>query len=1201
MQSTLALPAVLFAATKIQPPRQRRVRVQRAALEGAMAAALRSVRTVLLQAPAGYGKTSLLAALTAGLPAGAALAWVSMDDDDDDARFMACLCAALEPFDLPWRIAPEALAQLVGQDGDSGRKRALAELVNALAGAERAQGVIVLDDLHRVPQGQVFGLLETLVERLPQGWSVVLSSRVMPPLPLARWLAAGELRVFGQDELAFSAEEAAALATAEGAAERADELYRRTRGWPAGLRLLLTAPQRPGRELALGRDVSDFLASEVLQGLPQGLHDFLLRVSVLPEMTAVRAAAVSGDADAARWFDEIERRGLFATVLDTHERTLVLHDLFRESLLERLRRRWPGEEPQLLRRAADSEPDAARRVGYLLRARDWARAEQALAEAAPEMLLTGGMRELQRLVDAFDPAWRDASPRLLRLAGMASSLRWDWEAMSRQMQASQVAARARGDRAEQDLAEAYLAGALYPMDQNADGEALIAQLEARTLSPDARRLTLMADCAQRLRRGEMAVLPALYGELLELLQPQQGLLAWWESVPPFNWTTVPGMSPLIERYVQGALARIGGRPLPMRADVNLLRVFTRLWQGRLTEAATEAAAVEADRRWLACSGELDLGLAIVHLITAAVHGRPAEVERQMQWLFAREDGARDERRRLWQHHMAIYGLRMADTLGATDRATAIAHWATFLKEDPLRSAASDNHRAIGVRARHAAAQGRWADAAEGFVRLLPQLGRIDVMGHGMDLRLRAAHALLQVGRLDEAAVALAPALQRVRDEGVRGQTLLAGPAVLSALADARWGQRLAVPLQDELRALAPWAAGLRGATASSAVPDEDADADGLSSREREVLQCLAAGDSNKLIARALDISPHTVKRHVANILDKLALSSRGRGRGLVARARLSARLRHHRAGVSTGDRHGRREHPGPAAHRGRVRGAAAEDPVRRAGRGARARAAAPGHHRDGACGRAPVRGPEAGQRERRQPARPARLRRHPAAVAEGRRHHHPVGREERPRAGLQRHALPLRRELSLDGHRRAGRHAVMQSGRRVLPWLQPGHPLRAHADDHEGRDALRLPLHARAQAHGRRLRHRQRGLRQRSVGAAGQHAPQHARCEQRRRLVEHVHHALEGQAHHGIVRRHAVDAADVAVDPAAPAAAGGQAPGPATSRRPRRAARACRPPVPQRGRTAAPARPGRARRAAAAHAAPALRRRPRSCPGRRSG
>lgn len=937
---TPTLATLPFAATKIQPPRQRRARLARPALEAGLRAALEQARLVVLQAPAGYGKTSLLASLpgslggAGGTSSRGALAWVSLDEDDDEQRLFACLCAALEPFDLPWRIAPEALAAQLGRGEGGGhagvataaaaRTRVLAELLHALAGAEATPGVIVVDDLHRVDEPGIPAFLEGLLEGLPPQWVLLLSSRIAPPLSLARWRAAGELALFDQERLAFSPVETAAMAAAEGAAERADELYERTRGWPAGLRLLLAAPSRSSSRATLDREVFDFVASEVLDDMPLALHDFLLRVSVLPELTVLRAAAVSGDARASERFDEIERRGLFATVLDAEERTLVLHDLFREALLDRLRRRWPEQEAQLLHRAADSESDPVRRVGFLLRARDWALAEETLAVMAPELLLAGGMRELHRLIDAFDPAWRDDSPRLLRLAGMASTLIWAWEPMARQMQAAQAAAQRRGDLDEQDLAEAYLAGALYPLDRNADGEALIAELRRRPLAPDARRLTLMADGSQHLRRGQLPELPAVYAEVLELLDEQPELFAWWECVPPFNWSTVSGMQPLLERYVQGALSRIGGRPLPMRADVNLLRVFARLWQGRLEEAAAEARGVESDIRWLACSGEVELGLTIYRVIVGAIRGDAAEVTLRLQQLFTREVGGQPEQLRLWQHHMAIYGVRMSDTLAGADRVAAIEHWAAFLREDPLRSTAFDNHRAIGVRARHAAAQGRWAEAAQGFVRLLPLLPRIDVMGHAMELRLRAAHALLQAGELDEAAAALAPALQRMLDEGQRGQALLAGAAVLGGLAQAPWEARLAPPLQAELNAAAevaallragasgaaaallpavpgeapvsvPRAAGvplnapsrpqvgtLAGAGPGATPPPSTASAAGragedelLSQREREVLERMAAGDSNKVIARTLDISPHTVKRHVANILDKLALASRG--------------------------------------------------------------------------------------------------------------------------------------------------------------------------------------------------------------------------------------------------------------------------------------------------------------------------------------
>jgi DNA-binding CsgD family transcriptional regulator len=44
---------------------------------------------------------------------------------------------------------------------------------------------------------------------------------------------------------------------------------------------------------------------------------------------------------------------------------------------------------------------------------------------------------------------------------------------------------------------------------------------------------------------------------------------------------------------------------------------------------------------------------------------------------------------------------------------------------------------------------------------------------------------------------------------------------------------------------------------------------GISGRELEVLQLLAAGQSNKEIARRLDVSPNTVKTHVTKLFAKL--------------------------------------------------------------------------------------------------------------------------------------------------------------------------------------------------------------------------------------------------------------------------------------------------------------------------------------------
>jgi LuxR family maltose regulon positive regulatory protein len=867
-----------FATTKIQAARPRVQRIDRAAVDDALLEAVLSKRLVLLHAPAGYGKTTALASMTVRLPAGTALGWVSLDADDDAARLFACIAAALEPFDLPWRTLPEALIAQIAAGGD-GARRALAELVNALAAADVPHGVIVLEDLHRVTRGDLLALGDELIERLPANWTLVLSSRVVPRLSLARWRVAGELAEFGQERLRFSRDEAAALARAEGVDADTASLHERTKGWPAGLRLAIAASKtRQGLPAAglLDRYLFDYLASEVLDDMPPALHDFLLRCSVLPELTAARAAAVSGDPRAELRFDEIEARGLFATTLDTAERTIVLHDLFREALDERLRRRMPGELVPLLQRAAASEADPVRRVGFLLRAEDWAAAEQALAEAANGLFVGGGVGDVQRLIGQFDAQWRRRSPRLARLEGMVDFLRWQWEPMARHAAAAAAAASALGDEAERQLAQVYLAAALYPLDRNVEAEALIGALRDEPLAAHTRRLLLLADATQHMRRGELDAVRDLYAEVVASLEGSDDLFEWWECVPASNWSTLPGLRPLFERFIAGALARIGSRPLPMRGEVMVQRAFTHLWAGRIDAARADVVLAEDDLKWLACSGEMEVGLQLFRLLEGAMSGRADDVRARLQSLFDRDADAGPERRRLWEHQIAIYGVRVSDTLGAPPE--VLRRWAGYLKENPLETGDFRNARAVATRGRYAAASGRWEEAAAHFQQVLPKLANMDTMAHHVELRLRCAHAWLRCKRIEDAAAAAAPALERLVREGDRGQALMAGASRLQELAAARWGTQLAEVQQRELRDAAALAEGLCAGEVppTPATNGTGAAADaGLSSREVEVLELIAAGQSNKHIARALEISPHTVKRHVANILDKLVLQSRG--------------------------------------------------------------------------------------------------------------------------------------------------------------------------------------------------------------------------------------------------------------------------------------------------------------------------------------
>jgi LuxR family transcriptional regulator, maltose regulon positive regulatory protein len=200
--------SVSLARAKIQTPRFRGGLIEREDLEQHLGGALTSRRLVLLVAPAGYGKTAALSRQLQRLPPGCAVAWLTADEEDDLQRLLSHLIEALEPLDPPWRLAPEALLELVAQ----GRLReAASALLGALEATDTTSGVIVLDDLHAVADARVFEFLGHLLDGLPQNWTIAIATRVEPPLALGRWRARREIAEFNQAALSFSRHEVQVL------------------------------------------------------------------------------------------------------------------------------------------------------------------------------------------------------------------------------------------------------------------------------------------------------------------------------------------------------------------------------------------------------------------------------------------------------------------------------------------------------------------------------------------------------------------------------------------------------------------------------------------------------------------------------------------------------------------------------------------------------------------------------------------------------------------------------------------------------------------------------------------------------------------------------------------------------------------------------------------------------------------------------
>lgn len=865
-----------FALTKLRPPRLRAARVPRVALEGRIAAALRQHRFVLVSAPAGFGKTAALAEALDATP-DIALAWISLDEGDDLQRLLACLAVALEPLDPPWRTAPEALVAAAG--GTAAQRRHSAdELINALAATPVSRGVIALDDLHRIEDPAVFEFVDVLVERLPSAWALAVTARVDPPLPLARWRAAEEMAEFRESELRFDAAEVAALAAAQGdVAVDSTALLERTGGWPVGVRLAL----RGGAQGAGLRDrhAFDYLAAEVLEQMPAALCDFLLRCAVLPELSATRCNALLGIADAARQLREIERRGLFATAIDTgDEPALKLHDLFRDFLEDRLMRGDATGVRSLLGRAADTEPDPARRIGYRLRAGDWAHAEAELQPLLREWLSFGLVAQAQRMLDAFPAAWRERSPAWWMLQALCAWARWDFAAMDGASATALRLARQHGDAAIRLRTLAYRALAHVQQDRHDDVNATLAELRSQPLPPEAAVPALTAAVWQTGDNGPATETAGWFAERNEVLAGIDDLSQWYEASPMPRDTSLPAMRAPLQRYLDLVPARALDAPSPLGAIVRLMRGHLALWAGDAATAGEQLDAAEDLSRWLGRPRNVDFQLGLVRSQHAALTGQAAACRDLAEQL--RGEGEREPDglgRALLRRSLAFTALRLLLTAG--DAAAAAVQLDALQGPEPAEVGTfGQRARQLAVPAYRAGLAGDDEAAAQGWLRALAAPDALEWYGLLVEARLRAAHACLRSGRADAARAQAVAAVRRCVDDGLPGSALLAGPDVLAALASSFAKD---AELAPTLREWAHWShrlrqpAGVSAAASASAAQALPAPSGPLSGRELDVLARLAAGDSNKLIARALDLSPHTVKRHVANILDKLGCSSRG--------------------------------------------------------------------------------------------------------------------------------------------------------------------------------------------------------------------------------------------------------------------------------------------------------------------------------------
>jgi len=402
--------------TKLLPPPRRPGLIARGSLVAALEAAW-NVRLGLVTAPAGWGKSSLLSEWIAHQHNADATAFVALDDADaDPAVFWAHVAAALGRARSGGPLPPEMRA-----GAEVGGLRAL---VNWLTTDGRPIA-LVLDDYQAVANGPVDDQLAWLLEHAPPTLHVVIASRVVPPLPVARLRAGGDLIELHARDLGFTAAEASILLNGPMALSLPDEIvhrfWERTDGWPAALYLAGLSARAGGAEGVLATEPAgnpylvDYLTTEVMGALAPELRHFLLRTSVLERVSAPLCDAVLGRDDSRRAIDELQRRDLFLIPLDARGEWFRYHHLIRDVLRAELAATDPEGGRLAHARAAawiTTHDRPERAIAHLLAAEMWEEAASLIATEWLPAVNRGSLRPVRSWLERLPEEAIENDPRL---------------------------------------------------------------------------------------------------------------------------------------------------------------------------------------------------------------------------------------------------------------------------------------------------------------------------------------------------------------------------------------------------------------------------------------------------------------------------------------------------------------------------------------------------------------------------------------------------------------------------------------------------------------------------------------------------------------------------------------------------------------------------------------------------------------------
>lgn len=838
---------------------------------------------MLVISPPGFGKTTLLAQWRAQRLAGAPpalaagpVAWLSMDEADRDVgRFFAYLLLALEEAGLKL----QSLAALAREQAlDASPERTLATLLQLLAQDGR-RFTLILDDYHRAACAEVDALTLLILERAGAWLQLVVAARQRPRWPLAALKLRGLVHEFDAGDLVLSLSEAGQLLGADMDRAELALMHARTEGWAVALQLARMWLQRvPGSSQGLqnfsGRatEMAEYLAEQIVSRLSPALRDFLAETALLERFDADLADLVRGRDDSAAMLDELQPFESLLVPLDTTGRWFRYHHLLAEFLSARVSPRRARDIHRVAARWLAGQTDWVLAVAHALKALDVALATSLVHEAGSwELVVRKGIPYARNLLEQFGDVTRHDDPGLLLMqaylhaklgegalalerlrlarsaieAGQVPHLKRDLEMVTGMI----MIYLDRHEPAAQCPTSVDEATARYPQDSLAQGTLLCASavrflawghVAAARQAAQAARVCMRIAASPlgenySLLHGALAL--SLSGELAAAGQRIDEALALADT----NFGTDSSLRALTGCYKAQHLFLLGqwGEITPWLED------------GRRTlqqDSWLDVLAITTEVAWRVSLRRNGLDTALAQLEHTAQIAQARNLARLTRLVEAwRVDllvqaGLLPQAR---QHAQAV-SLEALLPLSPESVAGLGIDW-RFLEAGTL------------ALARLNIANGSAALAhtrLERAIRVLQDNGLL-LPAWRLGLMDLVAQRHIQEGSIpaEQVRQSLEPLLVR----GLHGLLLDLGPPLLPLLALIEGGG-LPAPLISQVRG---W----------QTHPPRHRTT--FSAKEEQVLELLIAGQGNKAIARALDISENTVKFHLKQIFQKLQVDKRG--------------------------------------------------------------------------------------------------------------------------------------------------------------------------------------------------------------------------------------------------------------------------------------------------------------------------------------